>query len=321
MHGREFEIIERYFGDAVFHDSEQVLLGPGDDCAILRPPAGKDLCVSTDTLVTGVHFPIDATGTVVAHRALVANLSDLAAMGAECLGFALALTLPREDPLWLEAFSTRLATLARQYAIPLVGGNLARGELSVTITVLGTLPRGMSLRRGGASQGDDVYVSGTLGDAAGGLRLLTRDGQPQSYLVERYRYPKPQLALGTALLGIASAAIDISDGLAADLGHICENSRMGAEITVDLVPLSQPLIGCFNQVEAQRLAVSAGDDYELCFTAATRQRDEIARISRQLAVPVSRIGRIVPGEGVRFFDAGGMPRQFAEHGYQHFHEA
>ena len=321
MRGREFEIIQRYFTGRISHDGAQVVLGPGDDCAILRVPDDRELCISTDTLVAGVHFPSDAGGEIVAHRSLVANLSDLAAMGAECFAFTLALTLPEENTVWLEAFSSTLNNLVSQYGIPLVGGNLAHGALSVTISVLGTLPVSGALRRSGACAGDDVYVSGTLGDAAAGLRMLIDDPGASGPLVTRYLYPIPRLALGQALLGVASAAIDISDGLAADLGHICESSNVSARIATNLVPLSPELTSRLNRDDAWQLAVGAGDDYELCFTASSGQRDEIRGLGERLGIPLTRIGTIEPGQGVVFLDADGAVQVIADAGYQHFHES
>lgn len=321
MRGREFDIIERYFSGRVPHEADQVVLGPGDDCAILRVRAGKELCVSMDTLISGVHFPLDASGRVAAHRSLAANLSDLAAMGAECFASALALTLPREDAVWLDDFSATLSELVSRHDIPLVGGNLARGELSVTITVLGTLPIGKSLRRSGARVDDDIYVSGNLGDAGGGLALLRQGEDQEDELVRRYRYPEPRLELGKALLDVASAAIDISDGLAADLGHICESSKVGAVVNVEKILLSPALTKRFGRDQAQHFALSAGDDYELCFTAPTNQREDIAQLARRLDLTLTRIGSIVPEQGVAFLDAKGASMEIAEPGYQHFHES
>lgn len=320
MSGGEFEIINRYFSGLVTAGDERVVLGPGDDCAILRVPPDRQLCVSSDTLLAGVHFPLGAAGDVVAHRSLAANLSDLAAMGAECLAFTLALTLPGDDGHWLEAFSMTLKRLADQFDIPLVGGNLARGELSITITVLGCLPPGESLRRSGAQVGDDVYVSGTLGDAGGGLACISSGERQNGYLAERYFYPTPRLELGQCLRRLASSAIDISDGLAADLDHVCEASGVGAQVTLALIPVSQPLVERFDRNGAERLAVGAGDDYELCFTAAPEKRETITELADRLDIRLTRIGRIVPGDRTRFVDGDGASVPITERGYQHFYE-
>jgi len=319
-HG-EFEIIERYFSGFISHRGEQVILGPGDDCAILKVPADRQLCISTDTLNAGIHFPVGAPASAVAQRSLCANLSDLAAMGSTPFAFTLSMTLPEEDEAWLEEFSATLADLVGEYDIPLVGGNLARGALSITITVLGTLPIGKGLRRQGAGIGDDVYVTGTLGDAAGGLAMVNRGESTGGRLQERYYHPRPRLDFGVRLLDIASATIDISDGLAADLGHICEASSVGARVDVDAIPLSKSLRDNFQAEQALNFAVGAGDDYELCFTAPPELRQKIEAIAKEEGLPVTRIGEIVAGDSPVFTDAGGNPREFPEHGYQHFHEA
>ena len=319
MSGREFEIIQRYFA-SLSDQPDYVIAGPGDDCAIVDVPAGVELCVSTDTLIAGVHFLSDAIPEVIAHRSLCANLSDLAAMGAIPYGFTLALTLPSEDEQWLSAYSAHLRDLGRTYAIPLIGGNLARGSLSLTITVMGTTPKGQALRRSGASVGDDIYVSGTLGDAAGGLRQLQQDPRAASALVDRYHYPTPRLDVGEALLGVASAAIDVSDGLMADLGHLCGSSQVAGEVKVDAVPLSAALLELFPN-EARAFALGEGDDYELCFTAPASLRDAIAHIAASTGVGITRIGAVTIGAGVRLLDDAGCAITVAKAGYQHFHES
>lgn len=322
MPGREFEIIRRYFTGVVTSTTERVVLGPGDDCAILDVPAGQQLCVSTDTLVSGVHFPDDASAEVAAHRSLCANLSDLAAMGATPLAFLGALTLPGEDDGWLDAFSRTLAALADEYRIPLVGGNLARGELSITLTVLGSIPAGAALRRDGARPGDEVYVTGTLGDAAGWLALEQASGETSrvrdaDHLRRRYCSPTPRLGLGERLRGVASGMIDISDGLAADLGHICESSAVGARIDATVIPLSNALRSGFEQ-RALALAIGGGDDYELCFTAAPDRREDIAALATDTGVGITRIGEIVEGTSPVFVDGDGNAMALEETGYQHF---
>jgi thiamine-monophosphate kinase len=313
----EFDIIRRYFANMVGVDRPQVVLGPGDDCAILDVGAEQELCVSTDTLISGVHFPADASPKVVAHRMLAANLSDLAAMGATPHSFLLALTLPTADDNWLQLFSTSLRQLTETHAIPLVGGNLSRGQLSATVTVLGVTARGSALRRSGASDGDDVYVSGTVGDAAAGLRLLQRHESDHS-LVERYNFPEPRLTLGQALIDVASAAVDISDGLAADLEHLCEASQTGANIELAQLPLSADLIRGFSEDEAQQLALCGGDDYELCFTAPVSKRAAVSHISEQIQVPTTVIGTIETGPGIAFHDRQGMRVDVDSPGYRHF---
>ncbi|XOV86019.1 MAG: thiamine-phosphate kinase [Pseudomonadota bacterium] len=318
MAGHEFDIIDRYFAGRIRFTSDAVVLGMGDDCAILDIPAGKSLCVSTDTLLEGVHFPVGAPGSVAAHRSLCANLSDLAAMGATPLGFTLALTLPAENVDWLEQFSARLCQLTEKYEIPLVGGNLARGQLSITITVMGTVPAGAAIPRSGASAGDDVYVSGTLGDAAAGLRLLgsVADDDP---LVWRYLFPEPRLAVGQAIVSRASAAIDISDGLIADLGHICLASGVGARIELARIPVNPLVPGQFNDTERVAMVTAGGDDYELCFTANPSARVEIQRIAARLQLPLTLIGETT-GEipEILLVDQDGAPVELTTTGYQHF---
>lgn len=322
MPGREFEIIKRYFTEAIPSTSDRIVLGPGDDCAILEVPEGEQLCVSTDTLVAAVHFPSDAPGDVAAHRSLCANLSDLAAMGATPLAFLGALTMPGEDTSWLNAFSRALATLADVYGIPLAGGNLARGPLSITITVLGSVPAGTALRRDGAKSGDDVYVTGTLGDAAGWLALDYESGTSRvaEPLRDRYCHPTPRLALGQSLRDVASAMIDISDGLAADLGHICEASSVGARIDATAIPISEALRTAFES-RAMALAISGGDDYELCFTAAPTRREDIVALATHSGVAMTCIGQIVEGAEPVFFDGDGNAIAVEETGYQHFYSA
>ena len=306
----EFDIIRRYFANAQM--PEYVSTGPGDDCAVLSIPPGHELCVSTDTLLADVHFPGDATPEVIAHRAFAANLSDLAAMGAAPHSVTLALTFPEANEAWLEAFGNAIAEWSKQ--IPLVGGNLAKGALSVTLTVMGVVPVGAAILRSGAKAGDDVYVSGTLGGAAGAVKQL---GQPNanSAMLKKYQKPQPQLDLGLALRGVASAAIDISDGLIADLGHLIAASEVGATLTLDQVPMLPELSQVFGNEQALSLALGGGDDYELCFTAAVSQRDKIQEIARELDVSLSRLGNIVSDQsGIR--DSHGA--ELHAIGYRHF---
>ncbi|MEX2326133.1 MAG: thiamine-phosphate kinase [Pseudomonadales bacterium] len=321
MSGREFDIIEKYFASYISYKPSQVLLGPGDDCALLDVPEGQELSVSTDTLIEGVHFPFGSTANIVAHRSLCANLSDLAAMGACPFAFTLALTIPSEDDNWLEEFSATLGRLVGKYDIPLVGGNLARGPLSITLTVMGTAPKGTSIRRSGARVSDRVYVTGTLGDAAGGLRMLARDKQATGHLVDRYYYPSPRLEAGLALRGMVSSAIDISDGLMADLGHVCQASATGARIVVDDLPLSTALTNGFSLEEARDLALAAGDDYELCFTAPANVADRISAVARASGIIVTDIGEITDNGGVVLVDRAGHSVSVKDKGYQHFHDA
>ena len=246
------------------------------------------MCISTDTLIAGTHFPLLCAPDIVAHRSMAANLSDLAAMGATPFAYTLALTLDAESAthLWLDRFTDYLEKFGGRYAIALIGGNLAQGSLSLTYTVLGHVSEGQALRRNTAKPGDDIYVSGTLGDAAAGLRCLQgSESAPDketphketTALVDRYYFPTPRIELGQSLQSIASSAIDISDGYAADLAHICKGSSVSAEVWVDDLPMSTALVNYAGEAEARMLALSGGDDYELCFTAAPERGDEYQR--------------------------------------------
>jgi thiamine-monophosphate kinase len=313
----EFNLIERYFT----RPAPGAVLGVGDDCALLSVGAGKELAVSTDTMVSGVHFLPNTGPRNLGHKALAVNLSDLAAMGATPRWFTLALTLPEVDHSWLQPFSAGLLALADETPIELVGGDTTRGPLSMTITVMGEIPAGKALRRDGARAGDDVWVSGTLGDAALGLRCLQqRVSLPEEqrvYSVSRLERPMARLALGMRLLDVANSAIDISDGLLADLGHICERSHRGARLELSAIPASSVMA---KQPEAIRIEcqLSGGDDYELCFTSPMRVRNRIAALSADLGLALTRVGAITEEESVLVMDAGGRPVVTKKPGYDHF---
>lgn len=310
---------ERVVPTSFNNDSNHcVVLGVGDDCALLNVPTNHRLVVTTDTSIENVHFPDDTPAHSIGHKSLAVNLSDLAAMGAHAMWVSLAMTLPKIDDAWLawlDEFATGFAELASQYNVQLVGGDTTRGALSITITAMGILPNGQGLLRSGARLGDDVYVTGTLGQA--GYELAERDRLDESQRVA-LNYPQPRLALGQQLLPLASAAIDVSDGLLQDLGHILQASSMsglhehglGAQIYTQNLPISPVLdkhvewelaqLAQFGDgrsqeaIHAQRLkwALSAGDEYELCFTAPVAQRDAIAALSTA-DVPITRIGHVV----------------------------
>ncbi|MFT7244927.1 MAG: thiamine-monophosphate kinase [Candidatus Azotimanducaceae bacterium] len=309
----EFDIIRRYFLHALM--PEYVSTGPGDDCAVLTIPTDHSLCVSTDTLISGVHFPHGASPNVVANRAFGANLSDLAAMGATPYGVTLALTLPSGDETWLDGFSIASQTQADAHQCPIVGGNLAKGDLAITLTVMGTVPTGAAILRSGASQGDDIYVSGCLGDAAGAVQQLG-NLNANARLLSRYELPTPRLALGVALRGIASAAIDISDGLLADLGHLVASSGVGAVIDLDHLPLSLSLVETFGQQAASDFALRGGDDYELCFTAHPDHRQMLTELAKVQDLRLSRLGEIVGGLSIVVDKASGC--ELDTQGYRHF---
>ena len=312
----EFELIARYFSRPVAR--RDVLVGVGDDAALLEVPAGQALAAATDTLVEGRHFLPDAPPESVGHQALAVNLSDLAAMGAEPAWALLALSLPEPDTHWLEGFARGFHALADRAGLTLVGGDTVRGPRVVTVQVLGFVPAGLALRRDGARPGDVLYASGSLGDAAAGLKLL-RDGRradTDSSLVRRYRFAEPRLALGMALRGVASAAIDVSDGLLGDLGKLCDASGVGAILELEQLPLSPALLASFDATQAERFALGGGDDYELAFAvpraAVSEMETSLGTIGR-----ITRIGEIVTGHGVRCQRAGQTVEPEIA-GYDHF---
>ncbi len=315
----EFEIIERYFKQDVANRPD-VIRGSGDDAAILRVPEGQDLVVSTDTLVSGTHFPTTMNPGDIGYRSLAVNLSDLAAMGAEARWLTLALTLPQADEHWLSEFSEGLMQLATQQQIALVGGDITRGPLSITVQVLGVVPRGSALQRCGARPGDLLYVTGTLGGPGLALEAIAgRSGYSANLtaaLMQRFNRPEPRLAAGLVLRDLASSAIDISDGLLADLGHILAASQAGAVVRIDTLPL----FATGEEVSRDSLlqhALVSGDEYELCFTIAPSRQGEMVR---QLAgvCPVRCIGEITDGAGLRCVDGKGRVCTPAGSGYRHF---
>lgn len=315
----EFELIRHYFAAAsCARAGEGVALGIGDDCALLEVPAGEQLAISTDTLVSGVHFPESADPYLLGQRALGVSVSDLAAMGATPIGFTLALTLPSAEPDWLQAFARGLDRMAQQCAICLIGGDTTRGPLSLTLTVFGRVPKGQALTRAGARVGDLLCVGGELGDAAGALPLVLGQRQADPAVAEallaRYWSPMPQLALGQALRGKATAALDISDGLLADCGHIAAASGVALLIEQARVPLSVALRALVDEQTAYQCALSGGDDYRLAFTLPPRYLSDLQAAGWPLRV----IGRVEAGQGVTLLDASGASVQAAHSGYQHF---
>lgn len=314
----EFELIRRYFAAApCAQAAEGVVLGIGDDCALLQPAVGQQLAVSTDTLVAGVHFPQPCDPFLLGQRALAVSVSDLAAMGAEPLGFTLALTLPEADPAWLEGFARGLSQMAGQCAIALVGGDTTRGPLSLTLSVFGQLPAGQALTRAGARPGDLLCVGGSLGDAAAALPLVLGQqaaaGAAADYLLQRYWAPQPQLALGQWLRGRASAALDVSDGLLADCGHIAKASAVALQVERDSLPLSAALRTLAGE-RALDCALSGGDDYRLAFTLPAQYLPALQAQWPEAVV----IGRAVAGQGVQLLDGAGRRLDPPSAGYQHF---
>jgi thiamine-monophosphate kinase len=313
----EFEFIARHLRPLA---SAPGALGLVDDAALLDPRPGMQLVLTKDAMVAGVHFlEIDPPGRI-AQKLLRVNLSDLAAMGATPIGYLLALARPRAiEDHWLAAFCAGLAEDNAAFGISVLGGDTVStpGPLTLSLTAIGEVPGGEALLRSGARSGDDVWVSGTLGDSALGLAVLQgalEVGDPmRTHLVERYRLPQPRLALGQALRGLAHAAIDISDGLLADLGHILETSEVGAEIRADLLPISSP-----DLPGARDAALSGGDDYELLFTALRSQRDAVEGLAQKLDLPLTRIGAMQVTPGIRILDATGAEIHPTRTGWQHF---
>ena len=314
----EFQLIRRYFARSAKARGD-VSLGIGDDAALLHVPPGQELAVSTDSLLVDVHFPANLLADAVGHRALAANLSDLAAMGATPAWVLMALTLPAPDEDWLESFSRGFFALADKYGVALVGGNMARGPLNITLTVHGLVEQGSALTRSGAEVGDLVYVTGHLGDAAAGLKLLQSGrADPLHPCIRHFSYPEPRVAAGRALRGIASAAIDVSDGLLADLGHLLEVRGFGAKLALEKLPVSPELLSLQGQEEAWRMALTGGDDYELCFTVpATRAAEAEARL-QAAGCPASCIGAIESTPGIHCLDRKGARREYPRSGHRHF---
>lgn len=324
----EFELIARFFSDIngfsdpsdAQQNNSAINLAVGDDCALLTPPAGQKIAISVDTLVADVHFPAQGDAYLIAQKALRCNLSDLAAMGAAPLAFTLALSLPNSDEEWLAAFSHGLRDCANEFNIPLIGGDTTRSPVAtITIQVMGTLPKGTALLRSGAKVGDAIFVSGTLGDARAALDFLATPtaqlNSDQQFYLARYYQAAPRVALGIALRNIATAAIDISDGLAADLSHILERSHVGAEIDIAKLPLSAALRQHANAID---FALHGGDDYELCFTVPQINKPHVENIARMLQLPLTEIGTIIAGDTLMARDNNGTLQPLEQRGYKHF---
>lgn len=342
----EFELIKRYFDtDALAFPRAGVVLGPGDDCALLEVPPGYNLALSIDTLNEGVHFPRDAGASALAQRCLRVNLSDLAAMGAEPLGFTLALSLPDVNERWLRDFSAGLSACARQFRCSLLGGDTTRGPLAITIQVHGLVSAGKALRRSGARVGDAIYVTGTLGDAALALPYLTQ--QPGfdlsaltaaqcAFLQAAFYQPEARVDAGRALLGLASAAIDVSDGLASDLGHILRASgnastALGAIVDSTQLPVSTVFSSLIAPPERLPMALSGGDDYELCVTVPPQNEAPAQAAMKAMGLLFTRIGAVVAGSsgvrsdttpdtfsGIMLNDGDGVLQPLKLSGYRHF---
>lgn len=313
----EFELIERFFVRE--RDADGVLVGIGDDAAVIDTEG--PLAIAADTLVAGTHFPADFAGDRVGYRVLAVNLSDLAAMGARPRWATLALTLPDVDRAWLEDFSKGFFELANGQGVKLIGGDLTRGALAVTVQIIGSVDPDTVTTRGGGRIGDDVYVTGTLGDAAAGLASLigcpVPDDAVRARLENRFARPEVRVAEGLALAPLVDAAIDVSDGLIADLGHICAQSGCGAIVDVERVPLSAELLAACTLDRALEYALGGGDDYELCFTAPADRAEAIRAALNATGTKATRIGRLVAGSGV-VCHRGGETFELPASGYAHF---
>ncbi|MEI7269305.1 thiamine-phosphate kinase [Pectobacterium versatile] len=320
----EFDLIARYF-NRVRSSRRDVELGIGDDCALLTVADKQMLAVSTDTLVSGVHFLPDIDPADLGYKSLAVNLSDLAAMGADPAWLSLAITLPKSNSQWLSAYSDSLFELLDYYGMQLVGGDTTRGPLSLTLTIHGLVPAGRALTRRGARIGDWIYVTGSLGDSAAGLAILqntlhVEDEDTRQRLLQRHLRPQPRILQGQALRDLASSAIDLSDGLISDLQHILKASECGARINLDAIPQSDWLRGCVDEEQALRWALSGGEDYELCFTVPEINRGALELVLGHLGADYTCIGQIGPSsEGLRFF-RDNKATELNWKGYDHFSE-
>lgn len=305
----EFSLIGKYFRPLANGFAGSLNLT--DDAAILSPPSGHELVITKDAISQGVHFIGNESPDLIASKALRVNLSDLAAMGATPICYFLALMLPENtSEEWIERFANGLKETQEKFSIKLAGGDTTatKGSLSISITAIGSVPAGTALKRSGAHIGDDIYVSGTLGDAALGLKLL-QNGKEDSFLINRYLIPQPRIELGIALRGVAGSMMDISDGLAQDLGHICAESNVGAVVYSSKIPTSGAEI---------QTALTGGDDYELLFTAPSMQRENIRQLAQKLALPLTCIGRITDGHRVQILDDHGNEIVLDKKGFSHF---
>jgi thiamine-monophosphate kinase len=314
----EFDLIARHFTRA----TPGAVLGVGDDCALLAPSPGMHLAASSDMLLEGRHFSPQDSPAGIGHKALAVNLSDLAAMGATPRWATLSIALPEADDAWLTAFARGFFRMADLHGIELVGGDTTRGALTISITVLGEVPPGQALRRDGAQAGDDVWVSGVLGSAA--LALAYRQGRlfmeqiDAAKVLPALYLPTPRVALGIALRNIAHSAIDISDGLLGDLGHILERSHVGATLEFASLPTLPVVQSYLHEAVARDCVLAGGDDYELCFTAPSTRRDAVMAAAESAGVKVTRIGRITAEPGLAVIDADGQALPFEHTGYDHF---
>ncbi|WP_299793701.1 thiamine-phosphate kinase [uncultured Shewanella sp.] len=299
---KEFQLIENFFTNRS-HSRRDVELSIGDDCALVQPALNKSIAISCDTLVEGIHFYPDIPPQALGYKSLAVNLSDLASMGAEPAWVTLALTLPDVDEQWLSQFSSGLFDAAEYYGVALVGGDTTRGPRSITITINGQVPAGKALTRGGAKNGDWIYVTGTIGDSALGLDVIRGkrkvDPEHHEYLVNRHYYPSPRVLAGQSLRGLASSAIDLSDGLGSDIKHILKRSQVGAVIELQKLPLSNALTESVTEDEALSYALMGGEDYELLFTVPEAQKGALETALANAGVQFTQIGQITTGDSIK----------------------
>ena len=317
----EFDLIKRYFSRKSLQNG--VSLSVGDDCAITSIPSGYQLAITTDTLVEGTHFLPSISPADLAYKSVAVNLSDLAAMGATPTWMSLSLTLPEIKEAWLAEFSQSLFAILDRYGVSLIGGDTTKGPLSITLTAQGFLPKNQGLFRHQAKVGDWIFVSGFLGDSAAGLDLLLQnrkiENESDRYFIQRHLHPTPRVELGLALRSFSCCALDISDGLLADLEHILERSQVGAEIYLENLPLSHHLCTQYEQTQAEKFALTGGEDYELCFTVSEEKREEMEQVLRSQGIKVTRIGQILPAtSGLNLLKNGKKMALPTHIGFDHF---
>lgn len=305
----EFSLIDKFFKNATVHNAE-TRLGIGDDCALLSIPSGYELAITTDTMVENVHFFPNANPAELGHKLLAVNLSDLAAMGAKPIAVTLALTLPYIDENWLQAFSTGFLNLANQYNVSLIGGDTTKGALTLTVQAMGVVPNGKALKRSNAKIGDLIFMSGVLGDAGLGLKMMQGDESNSKNALVRFHQPTPRVETGLALRDVANACIDISDGLVSDLGHILKQSNVGATIDLAKLPLSNDVKNYIKRTQDWQMPLISGDDYELCFTVS-------AQNAHLVPTNCTHIGFIDAPAGLRLIENGQIQTLLAK-GYEHF---
>ncbi len=322
----EFDLIKEYFTPENWR--KDVVLGVGDDCALLAPPTGQQLALTVDTLVAGIHFPVETSPADIAYKSIAVGLSDLAAMGAEPAWLTLALTLPDINSDWLQSFSKSFAKTSKDYDLQLIGGDTTQGPLAITVQAMGLLEPGLSMQRGNAKPGDLIYVTGSLGDAALGLKLLLSNTSVDQEILDlclsKLNRPVPRINFARAAAKHCSCAIDISDGLAADLGHILDASQCSAEIYLDKLPVSRQLEKYYTNPDHGKLEVdwklvlAGGDDYELCMTLPEEQSAALVSLAESMALSLTRIGRVGSTNGLQILDENRQPFILDKSGYEHF---